>query len=77
MKKVLIAVPTFSNLSETFILREVESLNKSKDLDINVVSLKKGKATVSDDLNPKVLYIKLKPKDVLSSLAFFLKNFKS
>jgi len=77
MKKVLIAVPTFSNLSETFILREVESLNKSKDLDINVVSLKKGKATVSDELNPKVIYIKIKPKDVLSSLGFFLKNFKS
>lgn len=76
MKKILIAIPTFSNLSETFILREVESLNKSSEIDVNVISLKRGKALVSEEISSRVTYLSLKFKDLVSSLNFILKNFK-
>lgn len=76
MKKILIAIPTFSNLSETFILREVESLNKSSEIDVNVISLKRGKALVSEEISSRVTYLSLKFKDFVSSLNFVLKNFK-
>lgn len=76
MKKLLIAVPTFSNLSETFILREVESLNKVSGIDVKILSLKKGKAHLSSDISSKVFYYDLKFQDFISSFGFVLKNLK-
>jgi glycosyltransferase involved in cell wall biosynthesis len=72
MKKILYFVPTFSNLSETFILREVEALDLSGKLGIHVLSLKEGKATLPDNLIYKVTYIKVGFKDLLNGLWFIL-----
>ena len=77
MKKILIAIPTFSNLSETFILREVESLNKVSGIEVKILSLKKGKALLSEEISSKVFYIHLKFQDFISSIGFTLKNLKS
>ena len=76
MKKILYFVPTFSNLSETFILREIEELDILGKLDIHVVSLKEGKAKLPDSLIYKVTYIKLSYVDVVKSSGFILKNLK-
>lgn len=74
MKKILIFVPTFSNLSETFILREIDALDKSDKVDVHVVSLKEGKAELPGNLKPKVSYIPLRFTDVLNSLPFISKK---
>ena len=75
MKKILFFVPTFSNLSETFILREIDALDKRDKLDIHVVSLKPGKADLPENLKYKVTYIPLNFSDLTTSFVFFLKNF--
>ena len=75
MKKILFFVPTFSNLSETFILREIDALDKRDKLDIHIVSLKPGKADLPENLKYKVTYIQLNFSDLTTSFVFFLKNF--
>lgn len=76
MKRILYFVPTFSNLSETFILREIEELDKLGNLDIHVVSLKEGKALLPESLVYKVTYIKLSYLDAFKSFSFIFKNLK-
>lgn len=75
-KKVLYFVPTFSNLSETFILREVEKLLERGNIEIHVLSLKEGKAKLSQDLSTRVTYLKFKFSDLKEILLFFFKNFQ-
>lgn len=75
MKKILFFVPTFSNLSETFILREIDALDKRERLDIHVISLKPGKADLPENLKYKVTYIPIKFSDFLTVLGFSFKNF--
>jgi glycosyltransferase involved in cell wall biosynthesis len=76
MKKILYFVPTFSNLSETFILREIESLEQRGNLDIHVISLKEGTARIPDSLIYKVSYFKVSFADLLPAIGFGFKNFK-
>ena len=74
MKKILYFVPTFSNLSETFILREIESLVQREKLDVHVVSLKQGKAKLPDSLIYKVTYIQVSFVDLFQVIGFIFKN---
>jgi glycosyltransferase involved in cell wall biosynthesis len=74
MKKILYFVPTFSNLSETFILREIDALDQRGKLDIHVVSLKQGKAALPDNLVYKVTYIKASLSDLISAIGFGFRN---
>ncbi len=74
MKKILYFVPTFSNLSETFILREIESLVQREKLDVHVVSLKQGKAKLPDCLIYKVTYIQPSFVDLFHVAGFIFKN---
>jgi len=76
MKKVLFVIPTFSNLSETFIYREVNSIFERKKLEVLVVSLSKGKAKISNDLEKIVSYININIDDFIPTLSFSMKNFK-
>ncbi len=71
-KKLLIFVPTFPVLSETFIQREIQELGRiSKDYSVQVFSLA-GNGV--DGLN--VLYARVSPLDILQGvLTFGLKNF--
>jgi len=75
MKKILFFVPTFSNLSETFILREINEIDKRNRLDVHIVSLKEGKAQLPDNLKYKVTFIPLGYSDLLPSISFLFKNF--
>jgi colanic acid/amylovoran biosynthesis glycosyltransferase len=74
--KVLFIIPTFSNLSETFIYREVNAVFERGNLDVSVVSLEKGKATISQDLAKKVSYIRISYEDIIPTLSYSMKNFK-
>jgi glycosyltransferase involved in cell wall biosynthesis len=74
MKKLIFFVPTFSNLSETFILREIDSLVKRKNLEIMVLSLNEGKAFLPENLKDKIYYIPLKFSDITRSIPFVFKN---
>ncbi|MFA6982155.1 MAG: glycosyltransferase family 4 protein [Patescibacteria group bacterium] len=56
MKKVLIFVPEFPRLTETFIEREISKLVSLGDLDITVFSLKKATGALSSNLSERVVY---------------------
>jgi len=77
MKKVLFIIPTFSNLSETFIYREVNSIFERKNLEVLVISLSKGKAKISQELQTVVFYIRLSLEDFIPTFTFSVKNFKN
>jgi len=75
MKKILYFIPTFSVISETFILREVQTLIEFGNLDIKILSLKEGTAQVPSLVKERVVYFRPKLLDVLSSLPFIIMNF--
>jgi len=75
MKKVLFFVPTFSNLSETFILREIDSLDRRGNISVHIISLKEGKAALPENLLSKVTFIPIKFSDLLNFVPYFIKNF--
>jgi len=77
MRKILFFVPTFSNLSETFILREIDLIDRRGNLDIHIVSLKPGKAELPDNLISKVSYISINFSDILYTFSFTSKNLKT
>ncbi len=66
-KKVLVFVPKFPVLSETFIDREISKMTESAVLDIKILSLEKGQGMVSPNLVDKVSYYKLNVLDLLLS----------
>ncbi|MFC1700094.1 glycosyltransferase family 4 protein [Patescibacteria group bacterium] len=55
-KRVLIFIPEFPKLTETFIEREISKLVERNNLDITVVALGKGRGKVSDNLLDRVHY---------------------
>jgi glycosyltransferase involved in cell wall biosynthesis len=87
-KKVLIFIPEFPGLTETFIEREVSKLVDSTSLQVEVLSLKKGAGTLSKNVELITRYIKLElfhlllavkylfifPKRVLKALSIILGN---
>jgi glycosyltransferase involved in cell wall biosynthesis len=75
MKKILFFVPTFSNLSETFILREINALDLRSNIDVHVISLKEGKASLPENLKYKVSYIPINFSEIFLSIPFIIKNF--
>jgi glycosyltransferase involved in cell wall biosynthesis len=77
MKKILFFVPTFSNLSETFILREIDAIDKRGNFEVHILSLKEGKAELPENLKYKVSFIPLKFSDFFSAFPFIFKNFIS
>lgn len=75
-KRILYFVPTFSNLSETFILREIEKLVERGNIEVHVLSLKEGKAKLSDNLSTRVTYLRFQSSDIPQILQFIIKKFK-
>jgi glycosyltransferase involved in cell wall biosynthesis len=74
-KRILVFVPEFPVLTETFILRELEKINEYEDIDLTVFSLKKGKGSIPDSLKEKTVYWRLNIADALSTLPYFLLHF--
>jgi len=75
MKKILYFIPTFSVISETFILREVQTLIELGNLDIKILSLKEGTASVPSFVRERTTYFRPSIKDVLISFPFILRKF--
>lgn len=71
-KKVLIFIPEFPGLTETFIEREVSKLAESNSLQVTVLSIKKGAGTLSDMSRNVTKYIELTWEDALLSSKYFL-----
>lgn len=75
MKKILYFIPTFSVISETFILREVQTLIEFGNLDIKILSLKEGTAKVPSNVKERVTYYRPTLIDILLSIPFILRKF--
>ena len=87
-KKVLIFIPEFPGLTETFIEREVSKLAESNSLQVEVLSLKKGTGTLSKPVELitsytrlelfhlflSIKYLFLYPKRVFKALTIILGN---
>lgn len=72
MKKIVIFVPAFPVLSETFIQRDIVRLVNSGKLDISIVSMEKGKAQI-DPVLQKFTHVKpLTWINALFALSFFV-----
>lgn len=65
-KKVLIFIPEFPALSETFIEREISKLVERGNVDVNVLSLKKGTGRLSNNIKDRVIYKRL---DIFTSIS--------
>jgi glycosyltransferase involved in cell wall biosynthesis len=76
-KKVLVFIPEFPVLTETFIERELAKLAERGNVDLTIFSLKKGKNRLSDVLEDRVHYEKLTFGDFFTLLTFFVKNFSA
>ncbi len=72
-KKILVVVPEFPRLTETFIERDISQLATYEDLDVKVFSLKRASGFLSANLEDKVIYQRLTYNDVFFGfLKFFL-----
>lgn len=74
-KKVLVFVPEFPVLTETFIERELSKLVERENVDLVVVAIREGRGSVSENLKSKIFYKRLGLLDVPEFLAYFLRNF--
>lgn len=74
-KKILVFIPKFPNLTETFIEREIAKIADRGVIDVTVFSLCKGNGIYSESLEGKVYYGRLGIKDLTSFLPYFFRNF--
>ncbi|HAI63154.1 MAG: Glycosyl transferase group 1 [candidate division WWE3 bacterium GW2011_GWF2_41_45] len=70
-KRLLVFVPEFPVLTETFIERELAKIAERGNLDLLIMSLLKGSGEFSPVLKPLVRYRRLSLPDVLFSLRYF------
>lgn len=74
-KKILVFIPTFPVLSETFIEREVDGLVRSRKLDVSVISLRKGVEFRSERAKRVTTFYRLNVADALLGLLYFFTAF--
>jgi glycosyltransferase involved in cell wall biosynthesis len=70
-KKILVFIPEFPGLTETFIEREVSKLAEIPSLQVEVLSLEKGKGALSDNLIEKTSYYRLDPITLVFGFKYF------
>lgn len=71
-KKVLIFIPEFPVVTETFISREVSKLVERGNLDVVILSLKRGEGTFLEGLENKVVYKRLDVLNLLLGLSYLI-----
>lgn len=71
-KKLLIFVPEFPLLTETFIEREVSELISRDNFDITLWSLKKGNVSLVSDISSRLKYDRLNKQNILELLINFI-----
>lgn len=69
-KKVLVFIPEFPVLTQTFIRREFEKLVERGNIDLVIYSIKKGDEEISDALRPRVFFDRLSYFDIPGILAY-------
>lgn len=74
-KRVLVFVPEFPVLSETFIERELSKLVERGNVDLTVFALKRGTGYISENLIPRVYYKRLGISDILGIIQYIFSNF--
>jgi glycosyltransferase involved in cell wall biosynthesis len=72
MKKIVYFIPTFSAISETFILREVQTLMEFGNLDLKVLALQEGAAKLPENIKKNVIYYRPSFFDVILVAPFIL-----
>lgn len=75
-KKVLIFVPSFPVLTETFIQREIVYLAQNNNIEVNILSLEKGNGLPDTRLNEKLHYYRLNILRIIPTAFFILFNIK-
>jgi len=70
-KQILIFVPEFPRLTETFIQREISKLIELGNLDITVFSLKKASGKLLDNVQDHVVYKRLNTFSLVSAFLYF------
>ncbi len=73
-KRILVFVPEFPVLTETFIERELAKLVERGNVDLTIFSLAKGSGVVSEILENKIVYDRLNIKDFFLSLPYIFSN---
>ena len=73
-KRILVFIPEFPVLTETFIERELAKLVERDNVDLTIFSLVKGSGSVSEILKNKIIYNRLGIKDFLLSLPYIFSN---
>lgn len=73
-KRILVFIPEFPVLTETFIERELAKLEERGNVDLTIFSLAKGKGEVSEILENKIVYERLCLKDFFLSLPYIFSN---
>jgi colanic acid/amylovoran biosynthesis glycosyltransferase len=73
-KRILVFIPEFPVLTETFIERELAKLEERGNVDLKVFSLAKGKGEVSEILENKIVYERPCLKDFFLSLPYIFSN---
>jgi glycosyltransferase involved in cell wall biosynthesis len=71
-KKILIFIPEFPVLTETFIEREISKLAEFRNHEFVVFSLRKGTGALSQNLKDKVIYGRLTWFEALKASFYFL-----
>lgn len=74
-KKVLVFIPEFPVLTETFIERELSKLVERDNVDLVVFSLKRGTGYLSENLKTRVLYQRLGFADIFIILKYTFSHF--
>jgi glycosyltransferase involved in cell wall biosynthesis len=74
-KRVLVFIPEFPVLTETFIERELAKLAERGNVELTVFSLKRGENNLSDVLEDKVYYGRYRLSDIFNGAIFFITNF--
>jgi len=74
-KKILVFIPEFPVLTETFIERELTKLAERGNVELTVFSLKKGKNKLSDVLKDKVYYGRYCFRDFFRGVIYTFSNF--
>jgi colanic acid/amylovoran biosynthesis glycosyltransferase len=67
-KRIIVVIPEFPRLTETFIERDVSKLAEFEDIDLTVFSLVEGKGYLSPNLVGKVVYQRLKLLNLISGV---------
>jgi len=74
-KRILVFIPQFPNLTETFIEREIAKMAERDNVDVSVFSLKEGGGAYSDSLKDRVFYERFSLNDFGRFLSYLFSNF--